>query len=314
MQRSETARLMPPEVIEIILQIAISSARMYGAAERGWIAGLILVSRFTAPTVETVLYSIVELHDHMAVSLFSRTLQARSEDFALTRVKALRLLDHSWPDGDAVNTTEAVQVIVRCSNAFLQLPGPLLPSTNGDILPKLTSPRRLLSLRCGAVNDIAPIIEQVITTRVTHLHLAFGSETEDNERLFYIAGLYQNTFGLYALTHLAIDWLTVQLPENAAAFIARSFFRTTSLTNTSTVMKVERLVFRFLVAKSSNPRQIEKLRELQDPRIFVNTAARETQDLEPISLGGLGADGWRRHAHGVEDLWLSGTQVWVPDA
>jgi len=61
-------------------------------------------------------------------------------------------------------------------------------------------------------------------------------------------------------------------------------------------------------------RQSMKLRELRDPRIFVHTTAREASDLESICLGRLGADGWRLRAHGVEDLWLSGTQVWVPNA
>jgi len=302
--------------MEIILEVLNFAAEMCcgNPSRRAWLAQLARVCSIAHRSVNKRLYQIIELDDVCSARLLLSTLLQRPD--LAHFICALHLgmgIAANLLDGPDAHLTRQITTI--CKPQFVQSatgasPWAILQSQDDHTVlvpPTVPNYVSLIYERRGPAKWIPTVLYGV-----THLHLGllnklhahrlmmtFGSTAEKARTMSATPGVS------WGITHLAIDFeYNINLMGTLRALL-RELIR-----DDGSRKPIQRIVLR----APDSPVEwadflLGNLGFLGDKRIAVHKIPHERTVGVHGSPYALAVDGWRRHAVGDEDLWLSGETV-----
>ncbi|KAH7096297.1 hypothetical protein BKA62DRAFT_775274 [Auriculariales sp. MPI-PUGE-AT-0066] len=310
----------PQELVQYILQRTVQACiDPSSSRERAELAALALISRATRDLVIPVLYWMIEVQDNTTAVLLLRTLKARGEFWTARHVHALYIAP------DDVSTEVAGNLVHEYMGMLFQCPvgvfrhffpglGPAAVSVAQDHQISLSYDPRLNFVEAMYICATSQL------SQASHIHLgshdaAHGSETAYLARL--VSFLICEIDPASRVTHVALDW------HNDAMHSAEQL--RTLLTDLQTgeyhhpLHRIRRLVIHIPIWRTRDSKEEPSQDTVCD---ILERGVRES-GMEFVAIHRVVLDvgsareaykimayeGWRRHAYGSEDLWLSGTPV-----
>ena len=300
---------LPNELIHLILEFSIESYDGSRGPQRAWISCVALILKSVHSIAMAKLYDIIQLKEEWSILLLATTLTNR-HDLAHS-VKALHL-DQSLARRDDAQIS-GQRLIALCKNAFLQAHESAFDPEGHVFLEDLDAlqslppwpGRRHLSISCTKLRYPVPHLELF---HATHLHLGVGKSSESTEVFMSFIALFRHCSReiRVATTHFAVD-----VDPEKTYFISVVPMVADFLSRASPTL--QRIVIRFPFTPQSDAHiklqdQLSVRPTIRDPRIFVSSVKVEVSRDRDVMYE-LAVEGWRRHAQGIEDLWMSGIPV-----
>ncbi|KAH7096760.1 hypothetical protein BKA62DRAFT_718623 [Auriculariales sp. MPI-PUGE-AT-0066] len=293
----------PLELIDLLLEHVARSYAVTGMfIECGRLAKLALVSRRARDIVVPLLYEIIEIKSVLTARRLLRSLWNRRSEmatFAATHIRAL----HLFPMGNPATVDHLVLIYLVdiCPTALIQASDHVFYEfTKRYQKDALDNQRRWSVMASGRRNLNAP-------TASRYLHLTYHPSGDILRRP---AAARDSTIWLQLIssapfaTHVAIDW-----PQSESYEVLGDFLR---WMQTPSAAHIARVVLRLptwaddvgLEIRLRNlAQEIAKIGgEIKVALFVVDMGAvneKEAYDRLPL-------EGWKRHAIGVEDLWMTG--------
>jgi len=317
---------LPIDLVYCVLELSLEHDDGRVKPWRAWVSRVALVSKFANRIAIPRLYGIIQLDAGRKVVLLATTL-ANRHDLA-RRVRGLHITaalptrhDQVWRDiqvGDealAQVQSSSLELIAICKNTFLQVSDTAFDS-NGFLTglgPAQHAPASYHYLSMTCISGVAVPLDTDLP-RTTHLHFGIGEDTPGWVFVVTTSSFARSWDRLTTtvMTHVAFDW---DLEENSRASLT-SVIRNMLSKEPNTL---QRVTIRLPVfTKQSTParegRRQARLRKnlamIGDPRVFLSLIEVKSSRAEG-GMHEMALEGWRRHAQGLEDLWMSGQPVYT---